>query len=144
VARGGGLILNTASIAGHLELLPLRSAAHGACKAGVMGLTRMLAAEGAPHNIRAISISPGLIKSPATERFWSGEDSRMTEIGEGITSHIPMGRAGECEEIAELAVFLASPGASYINGTDILADGGIRATTFSRIGQDLPGKPGVS
>jgi NAD(P)-dependent dehydrogenase (short-subunit alcohol dehydrogenase family) len=133
VARGGGLILSTASISGHVELLPLRTAAHGACKAGVMGLTRMLAAEGAPHNIRAISISPGLIKSPATARFWSGEDPRMTEIGEGITSHIPMGRPGECEEIAEVAVFLASSGASYINGTDILVDGGIRATTFSRI-----------
>ena len=66
VARGGGLILNTASISGHLEFLPLRTAAHGACKAGVMGLTRMMAAEGSAHNIRAISISPGLIKSPAT------------------------------------------------------------------------------
>jgi len=136
VARGGGLILSTASISGHLELLPLRTAAHGACKAGVMGLTRMLAAEGSQHNIRAISISPGLIKSPATARFWSGDDPRMSAIGEGITGHIPMGRPGECEEIAEVAVFLASSGASYINGTDILVDGGVRATTFSKIGRN--------
>ena len=135
VARGGGLILNTASISGHLELLPLRTAAHGTCKAGMMGLTRMMAAEGAAHNIRAISISPGLIKSPATERFWSG-DERMTEIREGIVSHIPMGRTGECEEIASVAVFLASSGASYINGTDILVDGGIRSCTFSQIGRN--------
>jgi NAD(P)-dependent dehydrogenase (short-subunit alcohol dehydrogenase family) len=134
VARGGGLILSTASISGHLEFLPLRTAAHGACKAGVMGLTRMLAAEGAPYNIRAVSISPGLIKSPATQRFWSGEDERMTAIGEGLTGHIPMGRPGECDEIASVAVFLASAGASYINGTDILVDGGVRSTTFSRIG----------
>ncbi len=134
VARGGGVILNTASISGHLEFLPLRTAAHGATKAGVMGLTRMLAAEGAPHNIRAISISPGLIKSPATARHWSGEDERQTEIGEVLTSHIPMGRPGECEEIASVAVFLASSGASYINGSDILVDGGVRSCTFSPIG----------
>jgi NAD(P)-dependent dehydrogenase (short-subunit alcohol dehydrogenase family) len=62
----------------------------------------------------------------------------MTAIGEGITSHIPMGRPGECEEVAEVAVFLASSGASYINGTDILVDGGIRAaaTTFGRSGRN--------
>lgn len=133
VARGGGLILNTASISGHLELLPLRTAAHGACKAGVMGLTRMLAAEGSAHNIRAISISPGLIRTPATERFWSGDDPRQTAIGEGITAHIPMGRPGEPEEIANVAVFLASSGAAYINGTDVLVDGGVRCTTFTPI-----------
>ncbi len=133
VARGGGLILNTASISGHLEFLPLRTAAHGATKAGVMGLTRMLAAEGSPHNIRAVSISPGLIRSPATERFWTGEDERHTATGEGLTANIPMGRHGECEEIASVAVFLASSGASYINGTDILVDGGVRSTTFTPI-----------
>lgn len=133
VARGGGLILNTASISGHLEFLPMRSAAHGATKAGVMGLTRTLAAEGAPHNIRAISISPGLIKSPATARFWTGEDERQTAIGEGLTANIPMGRHGECEEVASVAVFLASSGASYINGTDILVDGGVRSCTFTPI-----------
>jgi meso-butanediol dehydrogenase / (S,S)-butanediol dehydrogenase / diacetyl reductase len=133
VARGAGLILSTASISGHLELLPLRTAAHGATKAGVMGLTRMLAAEGSPHKIRAISISPGLIKSPTTARFWSGEDEAQTAVGEGVTAHIPMGRPGECEEIAEVAVFLASDGASYINGTDILVDGGVSSCTFTPI-----------
>ena len=97
-----------------------------------MGLTRMLAAEGSAHNIRAISISPGLIRSPATERFWSG-DERQIATGEGITSNIPMGRHGECEAIASVAVFLTSPGASYINGTDILVDGGVRSCTFTPI-----------
>jgi NAD(P)-dependent dehydrogenase (short-subunit alcohol dehydrogenase family) len=134
VARGGGLILNTASISGHLEFLPLRTAAHGATKAGVMGLTRMLAAEGAPYKIRAVSISPGIIKSPATRRFWTGEDERQTEIGEGLVANVPMGRAGECEEIASVAVFLASSGATYINGADILVDGGVHACTYTPIG----------
>ncbi len=134
VARGGGLILNTASISGHIEFLPLRTSAHGATKAGVMGLTRMLAAEGAPFNIRANSISPGIVKSPATHRFWSGEDPRQTAIGEGLVSNVPMGRAGECEEIASVAVFLASAGASYINGADILVDGGVGACRWHPIG----------
>ena len=133
VERGAGLILNTASISGHLEFLPLRTAAHGATKAGVMGLTRMLAAEGSPHNIRAISISPGLIKSPATARHWSGDDPEQTEIGKQLTANIPMGRAGECHEIAEVAVFLASDGAAYINGTDVLVDGGVSSCTFTTI-----------
>jgi len=135
VRRGGGLIINTASMSGHHEFLPLRTAAHGAAKAGVMGLTRMLAAEGAPHKIRAVSISPGLIKSPATERFWSGVDPRQTAIGEGLTAKIPMGRPGACEEIASVAVFLASSAASYINATDIAVDGGIMGVSYS----PLPG-----
>lgn len=134
VARGGGLILNTASISGHQEFLPLRTCAHGAAKAGVMALTRMLAAEGAPYNIRSVSISPGLIRSPATERFWSGEDDRQAAIGAGMVSKIPMGRPGTCDEIANVAVFLASEGASYINGTDILVDGGMTGVSFSNSG----------
>jgi NAD(P)-dependent dehydrogenase (short-subunit alcohol dehydrogenase family) len=134
VARGRGLILNTASISGHQEFLPLRTCAHGAAKAGVMGLTRMLAAEGAPYNIRAISISPGLIRSPATEAFWSSGDPKQLAIGAGMLSKIPMGRAGSCDEIANVAVFLASEGASYVNGTDILVDGGMTGVSFSTIG----------
>ena len=104
-----------------------------ASRSVVMGLTRTLAAEGAPYNIRAISISPGLIKSPATARFWTG-DERDRAMGDGITANIPMGRPGECEEIASVAVFLASSGASYINGTDILVDGGVRSCTYTPIG----------
>jgi NAD(P)-dependent dehydrogenase (short-subunit alcohol dehydrogenase family) len=130
-ARGKGLILNTASISGHREFLPLRSVAHGAAKAGVIGLTRMLAAEGAPYNIRAISISPGVIRSPATAGYWSGESPRLTAMGESLIAKVPMGRAGECEEVANVAVFLASEGASYINGTDLLVDGGITGVSNS-------------
>jgi meso-butanediol dehydrogenase / (S,S)-butanediol dehydrogenase / diacetyl reductase len=123
VARGGGLVISTASMSGHREFLPLRTCAHGATKAGVMGFTRMLAAEGAPYKIRANSISPGLIRSPATERFWTG-DQEQRAIGAAMMAKIPMGRHGLPEEIANVAVFLASSEASYINGADILVDGG--------------------
>jgi meso-butanediol dehydrogenase/(S,S)-butanediol dehydrogenase/diacetyl reductase len=132
VKRGGGLILNTASISGHTEFLPMRSAAHGATKAGVMALTRMLAAEGARYNIRAISISPGMIRSPAIQRFFTGEDPIQTAIGESLIAKIPLGRPGECEEIANVAVFLASPSAAYINGTDICVDGGIVGVSYGK------------
>jgi meso-butanediol dehydrogenase / (S,S)-butanediol dehydrogenase / diacetyl reductase len=130
VARGGGLILNTASMSGHREYLPLRTAAHGAAKAGVMGLTRMIAAEGARDHIRSISISPGLIHTPATERFWTG-DQEQRSIGAALIAKIPMGRAGTAEDIANVAVFLASPAAAYINGTDVLVDGGITGVSFA-------------
>lgn len=125
VRQGGGLVINTGSISAHLELMPLRSCAHGATKAGLLALTRMLAAEGAAHGIRAISLSPGVVRSPATARFWSGEDPQQTAVGEALVRKIPLGRAASCEEIASVAVFLASPMAAYINGTDILVDGGL-------------------
>lgn len=132
IARGGGLIINTGSISGHQEFLPLRTAAHGATKAGVIGFTRTLAAEGAPHRIRSVSISPGVIRSGATERYWTG-DEKQRAVGTELIRKIPMQRHGECEEIASVAVFLASPGASFINGTDILVDGGMVGVSYSPI-----------
>ena len=130
VARGGGLVICTASMSGHREFLPLRTAAHGAAKAGVMGFCRMLAAEGAKYKIRANSISPGLIRSPATERFWTG-DQEQRSIGAGLVAKIPMGRYGLPDDIANVAVFLASPEAAFINGADILVDGGMTAVSYS-------------
>ncbi|QWW72547.1 SDR family NAD(P)-dependent oxidoreductase [Rhizobium sp. WYJ-E13] len=130
VSRGGGVILNTASVSGHVELFPLRSAAHGAAKAGVIGLTRMLAAEGAEHGIRALSLSPGVTRTPATQRFWSGTNEQRA-LGAAMIAKVPSGRAGEPEEVAEAAVFLASERASYINATDLLIDGGLRGISFT-------------
>lgn len=132
IKRGGGLIINTGSISGHREFLPLRTAAHGATKAGVIAFTKTLAAEGAPHKIRAVSISPGVVRSGATARYWTG-DEKQRAVGTELIRKIPMQRAGECEEIASVAVFLASPGASYINGTDILVDGGINGVSYAPI-----------
>jgi meso-butanediol dehydrogenase/(S,S)-butanediol dehydrogenase/diacetyl reductase len=132
VKQNGGLIINVASMSAHVETLPLHSAAHGATKAGVMALTRMLAGEGAPYNIRSVSISPGLIDSPTTARFFSGDDRQQRAIGAALVNKIPMGRPGKPAEIAGVAAFLASDAASYINGTDILVDGGFTGVSYRR------------
>ena len=103
--------------------------AHSAAKGGVLGLTRMLASEGAPHRIRALSISPGLIRSPATRHYWQ-DDPLWAARREAYIGKIPLGRAGECHEVAEVAAFLACDRASYVNGSDVLVDGGFTATSY--------------
>lgn len=130
VRQNNGLIINTGSINAYMELMPMHSCAHGATKSGMLGLTRMLAAEGAAHGIRAISLSPGIVRSPATQRFWSDEDPRQKAIGDALVSKIPLGREASCDDIASVAVFLASPMAAYINATDILVDGGMNGVTY--------------
>ena len=127
--RGGGVIINTASVSGHLELHPMRSAAHGAAKAGVLALTRMLAVEGAPHGIRAVSLSPGVTRAPATKRFWDGTPEQRA-VGDALLSRVPLGRVAEPKDIAEVALFLASPAAGYITGTDLLVDGGVASASY--------------
>jgi NAD(P)-dependent dehydrogenase (short-subunit alcohol dehydrogenase family) len=127
VQRGGGVIVNTASSAAHVETPPFRSCAHGAAKAGVVALTRMLAAEGRNHNIRANSISPGLIRVPATRSF-EHEDK---DLGDFLISKIPMGRMGEPDEMAQIGLFLASPASSFVNGADLVADGGMIAVNMA-------------
>jgi NAD(P)-dependent dehydrogenase (short-subunit alcohol dehydrogenase family) len=111
------------------EIFPARSPAHSAAKGGVLGLTRTLASEGAPHRIRAVSISPGLIRSAATQHYWRNEPLAAAKK-DLYLAKIPLGRAGECEEVAEVAAFLASDRASYINGSDVLVDGGLVSTSY--------------
>lgn len=123
VARGGGVIINVASVAGHRGAQFVHQHAHGAAKGGVLAFTRHLVVSGAPHHIRAVSISPGLIRTPATGPFFEDPDGPLA----GVLAATPSGRAGEPEEVARLAAFLASDEATFINGADILIDGGITA-----------------
>jgi meso-butanediol dehydrogenase/(S,S)-butanediol dehydrogenase/diacetyl reductase len=139
IERGGGVIISIASLSAHVELPPFRSAAHGASKAGVIALARMFAAEGREHNIRSNSISPGLINSPVTASYHA-EDK---VVGDVLIGKIPMGRMGEPEEIAEVALFLASPGASYVNGADFIVDGGMYGVNnvAQKVEVDYAGSP---
>jgi NAD(P)-dependent dehydrogenase (short-subunit alcohol dehydrogenase family) len=121
VDSGRASIINTASLGAIRGLAPLGQAAHAAAKAGVIGLTKTLAAEGAAHGIRANAISPGLVKSAATDRWVVGE-LREFEIGVHL-----LRRPGLGEDIAHLALYLASDESSWVTGQNISVDGGATA-----------------
>jgi meso-butanediol dehydrogenase / (S,S)-butanediol dehydrogenase / diacetyl reductase len=119
-ADGGGLIINTASVSAWRGAAFTEQAAHGAAKGGVLAITRHLAASGAPHGIRANSISPGLIVTPQIAHFFEDPDHPM----HGMARSHPLGRLGEPEDVARVALFLASDDAAYLNAIDIVVDGG--------------------
>lgn len=115
--RGGGSIINTASVAG--LKLGFAQPQYDASKAGIIGLTRHLASEYGRFNIRINSICPGLIDTP----FASSITSNAAKM-KLFKRDIALGRPGTAEEIANVALFLASDESSYITGTAIIVDGG--------------------
>ena len=121
-ASGKGVIINTASTAGIVGRAAGGGVAHSAAKGGVIALTRQLAIEGAPYNIRVNSISPGIIVSPAT-----GPQLQDPAYNELMTRMVPLHRLGTVEEIGYVALFLASDESSYITGANIVVDGGLTA-----------------
>jgi NAD(P)-dependent dehydrogenase (short-subunit alcohol dehydrogenase family) len=125
VKRGRGVVINVASVAAKMGASFVHQHAHGAAKGGVLAFTKHLVVSGAPHNIRAVSISPGMIVTPATAPVVLDPDGP----GDTLRAGIPSGRFGEPWEVARLAAFLASDAAGYINGADIAIDGGVTAVT---------------
>ena len=119
LAAGSGKIINIASQAASVALD--QHAAYCASKAGVLGLTRVLAAEWAPRGITVNAISPTVVLTELGRKAWDGAK------GAAMRALIPVGRFAAPEEIAAAAVFLASNGSDMINGTDILVDGGYTA-----------------
>jgi len=121
----GGSIVNIASIVGMLGLR--NQCAFNAAKAAVINFTRAIALELAPQGIRANVICPGSIGIAVTNTLWQ-QNSAM----QGLLSHIPMGRQGAPEEIANVTAFLASDLASYMTGAVIPVDGGWTCGGFAR------------
>jgi meso-butanediol dehydrogenase/(S,S)-butanediol dehydrogenase/diacetyl reductase len=119
-ARGEAVIINTGSVSGYRGAAFAPQAAHGAAKGGVLALTRHLAAAGGPHRVRCNSISPGLTITDQIRPFLEDPSHPMNEMRR---SH-PLGRLGEPEDVARVALFLASADAAYLNAIDIVVDGG--------------------
>lgn len=121
-AAGGGAIVNISSV--HASVTGPAVAAYAASKGGVLVLTRSMALELAPANIRVNSILPGYIRTPL---FLSDVDRRPDPAAfvNEIESKIPAGRVGDPSEIAGVAVFAASDDASYMTGAALAIDGGV-------------------
>jgi NAD(P)-dependent dehydrogenase (short-subunit alcohol dehydrogenase family) len=116
-----GVVVNMASLNASLSFKILPSLAHTTAKAGIIGMTRQLAMEGREHGIRANSISPGLIESNATRQQLNDPEWAREMLGRTL-----LGRLGKPEEVANVALFLASEESSYVTGIDVIVDGGMK------------------
>lgn len=128
LGKKAGSIVNISSAVSSIRGVPDRYV-YGATKAAVIGLTKAVAADFIRQGIRANAICPGTIESPSLEERIK-ERSRATgrslaEVEKAFVDRQPMGRLGRPEEVAALAVFLASDEASYITGQAHLVDGGM-------------------
>ncbi|MYE46021.1 MAG: glucose 1-dehydrogenase [Chloroflexi bacterium] len=122
IERGGGSIINTSSTAGLQGAAG--SFAYSASKWAVRGMTRSAAVRLGPHGVRVNSIHPGPIDTPMIA------DTRMADadlLDQLLQQHVPLGRMGQPEEVAKLALFLASDESSYSTGSEFVIDGGLVA-----------------
>jgi len=119
-----GNIINISSTAG-LGPQP-GNAPYATAKAGVISLTKTLAVEWAPYNIRVNAIAPGFVDTPLIAGFWEENPSRLQDC----LKKIPLGRIGKPEDIAAVAIFLASGASSYVTGETIVTSGGLTTTVF--------------
>ena len=126
----GGSIINIASVQAHNPLPGW--AAYAGIKGGVISMTRNIASEFGPYNIRANTISPGTIATEMVNQVIE-EDGTGSLMDDFILMH-PIGRIGKPSEIAATAVFLASDGGSFANGEDFRIDGGLVITPRTRPG----------
>jgi len=123
IERSAGSIINMSSVASSIKGVPNRFA-YGATKAAVIGLTRAIAADFVAKGIRCNAICPGTVKTPSLAdrvRALGGDEEAAWA---GFTSRQPMGRLGKPEEIAALALYLASDESSFTTGTIHVVDGG--------------------
>jgi 2-keto-3-deoxy-L-fuconate dehydrogenase len=122
IAKGGGSIVNMSSIASSVKGIPNRFA-YGATKAGVIGLTKAIAADFVAQGIRCNAICPGTIDTPSLQQ-------RLHDTGDydharaAFIARQPMGRLGKAEEIAQLALYLASDESAFTTGAIHVIDGG--------------------
>jgi NAD(P)-dependent dehydrogenase (short-subunit alcohol dehydrogenase family) len=121
IAQGSGSIINTTSAQALVAVEGF--AAYGAAKAGVINMTRVAALENGRRGIRVNALCPGSVHSRAFDEFATTLNSGLAEY----EAQIPQGRIGQPQELANAALFLASPLSSYVNGSVLVVDGGVSA-----------------
>ena len=125
--RGHGVIINMASVASSLKGLPNRFI-YSATKAAVIGMTKSVAMDYVTQGIRCNCICPGTVQTPSLEARIEENGARSGSVERARAAFIarqPMGRLGTPEEIAELAVYLASDAAQFVTGQAVVIDGGL-------------------
>jgi NAD(P)-dependent dehydrogenase (short-subunit alcohol dehydrogenase family) len=124
--KEGGVIINVASLGADMALA--NSGSYCVGKAGMVMLTRQLAVELAPHRIRCNTVKPGLVHTPATEHLYADPDvvRRREQL-------IPAGRISAPRDLANVITFLASDRSDYINGEDVMVDGGVSRTLLNLV-----------
>jgi gluconate 5-dehydrogenase len=123
VKRRTGRVINVASIAGMVIPRAIGGRTYETAKAALVGLTKALAADWAPHNVTVNAIAPGGFLTDPNRR-WFNEKPGLRDTFVGM---VPMGRLGEPEEIGPLALYLASDASSYMTGATLVIDGGYTA-----------------
>jgi NAD(P)-dependent dehydrogenase (short-subunit alcohol dehydrogenase family) len=122
IKAGGGSIINVGSTSGKIGYEVLPGLAHTAAKGGVIAMTKQIAMEGGKHGIRCNTISPGLVLTNQTREFIN-----MPEWFAPMKAKLMLGRVGLPEDIAPLALYLASDESTWVTGADFAIDGGTTA-----------------
>ena len=119
--NGGGAIVNTSSVAGHIGLAG--ASVYIGTKHAVEGLTKAAALEFGKQGIRINAVAPAVIETDMVDRF-AGKEGPMREY---LASLHPIGRTGQTREISDVVLFLCSDGASFMTGESVKVDGGLTA-----------------
>jgi NAD(P)-dependent dehydrogenase (short-subunit alcohol dehydrogenase family) len=122
---GGGAIVNTASVAGLRG--SARLTAYSAAKAGVINLTRSIAAEAGQYGIRVNCVCPGIIRTPIWRTVIDLPAEAQDAVWQRMAARVLLGRVGLPEDVARAILFLASDDAAYITGAALVVDGGLTA-----------------
>ncbi|MFO1067044.1 MAG: SDR family oxidoreductase [Geminicoccaceae bacterium] len=136
VARGKGAIVNIASVNG---LMVFGNPAYSAAKAGMISLTQSIAIEYGPKGVRCNAVSPGTIKTDHPS--WQDRMRRDPNVFETLAKWYAVGRIGRPDDIANCVAFLASDDAAFVNGSNLIADGGLTAGMLPMIRELTAGAP---
>lgn len=124
LAERGGVVITTGSTTGYVATPGVGMVAHAAAKGGVIAMNKVFATDGAQYGIRAVTISPGPIKTPELERNYL---SKVPGAEQSIIDCLLTDRVGLPDDVASMAVFVASDEAEWLTGSDLLVDGGYLA-----------------